>query len=308
MIRVENVTRRFADRVPVNDVSFTVGEGEIVGFLGPNGAGKTTTMRMIAGYLKPTRGEIVVGEYNVNTHPLAARQTLGYLPESVAFRNDMTVVAHLRYLARLRGLDRASARRRSDEVAGLCGLSDHMNRAIGRLSKGYRQRVGLAQALVHDPDVLVLDEPTVSVDPIEAAEFRTLIRRLGTGHTVLLSSHLLSEVARICDRVVVMNRGRKVAEDTVAGLSQRFMERLVLRLVIGGPDDGIADALASLDGVEEVRREEGAYLVVSASGEDPRRAILAEIIARNWVLDAMTPVEMDLEEIFIRLTREEAVS
>ena len=225
MIRVRNVSKRYGARVAVHDIGFRVDHGQVVGLLGANGAGKTTMMRIVAGFLVPTGGEVEVAGYDLAKQPREARQRIGYLPETVPLYQEMTVQGYLVFMARLRGLPKRSARAKAQEVVEICGLVSHARAAIGTLSKGFRQRVGMAQAIVHDPPVLILDEPTAAIDPIQIVDTRRLIRELGRDRTILLSTHILSEASALCERVVILRAGRVVAvEPAESDLEDLFLE------------------------------------------------------------------------------------
>ena len=235
MIKVEHMSKSYGTYPAVLDVSFEVLKGEIVGFLGPNGAGKTTTMRVITGYTPPTEGEVTVGGYDVVRHSLDARRHLGYLPETVPLYLDMTVTDYLTYMGQLRGMNREWIHERLPRVIDMVRLGDYRNTLVGKLSKGYRQRTGIAQAILHEPDVLILDEPTIGIDPIQVVETRQLISELGEAHTLLLSSHILPEVSAICQRVLVIHDGRIVADDQPAALSSRLQASERIELGVKGP-------------------------------------------------------------------------
>ena len=234
MIRIENMSKYYGERLAVDNVSFNVAKGEVVGFLGPNGAGKTTTMRAITGYLMPSEGEVWVGEHNMRRNSLKGRQHIGYLPETIPLYSDMTTRAYLGFAARLRGLDRQTTKRRIDEVVDICHLEEYIDVITGKLSKGFRQRVGLAQAIIHDPEVLILDEPTVGIDPLQVVQTKELIKTLGQRRTILLSTHILPEVSLICERVIIIHEGRIVAEDSIENLSSILKGEQRLRLKAAG--------------------------------------------------------------------------
>ena len=239
MIRIENFTKSYGERLAVDNISFTIGQGEIVGFLGPNGAGKTTTMRALTGYFMPEKGDVWVAEYNMRKNPLEAREKIGYLPETIPLYTDMTTRSYLSFAARLRGLDREKSQQRIDEVVEICQLGDYIDVLTGKLSKGFRQRVGIAQAIIHDPEVLILDEPTVGIDPLQVVQTKELIKELGRNRTILLSSHILPEVKLICERVIIINLGRIIAEDNIEKLSNLLNSNHQMRLRIEGPTDKV---------------------------------------------------------------------
>ena len=302
MIRIENLTKYYGERLAVDDISFSVEQGEIVGFLGPNGAGKSTTMRIITGFLMPTRGDAWVGDHNMATASLQGRRHIGYLPEVVPLYTDMTTRAYLEYVARLRGVERRAVRGRVDDVVQQCALEEYYDVLLAKLSKGFRQRVGLAQSIIHDPEVLILDEPTIGIDPIQVSQTRQLIRDLGKNRTILLSSHILPEVSMVCERVIIIHQGRIVAEDSIDRLSTMVSGAERLRLRVDGPADDVAAALEAVPGVAGVTFSEPNHLVEFAADEHPHGGITAAIMARGWTLTGMETVTMSLEEIFLQLT------
>jgi ABC-2 type transport system ATP-binding protein len=305
MIRIENLTKYYGERLAVDDISFSVEQGEIVGFLGPNGAGKSTTMRIITGFLMPTRGDAFVGDHNMATESLQGRRHIGYLPEIVPLYTDMTTRAYLEYVARLRGVERRAVRGRVDDVVEQCALEEYYNVQLAKLSKGFRQRVGLAQSIIHDPEVLILDEPTIGIDPIQVSQTRQLIRDLGKNRTILLSSHILPEVSMVCERVIIIHQGQIVAEDSIDHLSTMVSGSERLRLSVAGPADGVSATLEAVPGVAGVTYNEPNHLVEFAAGEQPHGEITAAIVARGWTLTGMETVTMSLEEIFLQLTQDD---
>ena len=302
MIRVEHLTKRYGERVAVDDVSFAVERGEIVGFLGPNGAGKSTTMRVITGFLTPTLGDAWVGGHNMAADSLQGRRRIGYLPEIAPLYADMTTRAYLEYVARLRGVERRAVRARVGAVVEQCALGEYYDILLAKLSKGFRQRVGLAQSIVHNPEVLILDEPTIGIDPIQVAQTRRLIRELGERRTILLSSHVLPEVGMVCERVIIIHQGRIVAEDSIEKLSALAGGAERLRLRVDGPADAVTAALGAVPGVAGVTFRAPEHLVEFAAGEQPHGAITAAIVARGWTLTGMETVTTSLEDIFLQLT------
>src|SRR5437867_6538807 len=252
MIEVQGLTKRYGPTVAVSEVSFEVRKGEVLGFLGPNGAGKTTTMRVITGYLPPSAGKVRVAGVDVVEEPLEAKQHTGYLPENPPVYPDMTVVEYLAFVARIKGLPRGEVKKRVDEVNEKCAITDVRERQIGKLSKGYRQRVGLAQALIHNPDVLILDEPTAGLDPKQIIETRELIRGFAGQHTVVLSTHILPEVSKTCQRVVIINKGRVVAIDTPDNLTHRLQGYETVLITAEGPAEEIRERLQRVSGVNMV--------------------------------------------------------
>jgi ABC-2 type transport system ATP-binding protein len=244
MIEVRNLTKRFGDLVAIRDISFTAATGQVLGFLGPNGAGKTTTMRVITGFMPATTGTVKVAGYDIFDDSYEVRKRIGYLPESPPLYNDMTVVTYLRFVAKIRGIAKAQLTDSLDRVLHTCGLADVLDRVVGHLSKGYRQRVGLAQALIHNPSVLVLDEPTIGLDPRQIIEIRTLIRQLAGERTVILSTHILPEVQQLCEKVVIINRGHIVVEDLLPNLTQTMsLEQVFLSYITKDDPDTQAPAV-----------------------------------------------------------------
>jgi ABC-2 type transport system ATP-binding protein len=303
MIEAQNLTRRYGDFTAVHGISFSVGEGEIVGMLGPNGAGKTTTIRMITGFLPPTSGQVTVAGKDLFESPREARRQLGYLPENVALYGEMRVEEYLAYRARLEGLARSEVRGAIGEAIERCLLADVRHQLIGTLSKGYRQRVGLATAILHKPSTLVLDEPTVGLDPKQIIAIRELIRDLGRERTLLLSTHILPEVELLCNRVMIIDRGRIVAEGTPEALRQRSVGNPTLRVTLKGAPDA-AETLQSIAGVVSAHpgAGDGAWVVEHTAESDPREEVFRAAVARGWVLLEMARERTTLEDIFVRLT------
>ncbi len=309
MIEARNLTRRYGDFTAVDGVSFNVDEGEIVGILGPNGAGKTTTLRMLTGFLPPTRGSLSIDGRDLFSDSVAIRRQIGYLPENVALYPEMRVHEYLRYRALLEGMSRSESRRRIPEVVASCILGEVQGQIIGTLSKGYRQRVGLAAAILHEPRVLVLDEPTVGLDPRQIIAIRELILELGREQTLLISSHILPEVELLCDRVIIIDRGRIVGEGSPEDLRERWLGNPTLRLELKGATDDALGILEATEGVGAVRRTaEGTFEVECESGADPRESLFRKIVERRWVLLEMSRQRASLEEIFVRLTTREQVT
>jgi len=301
MIRVNGLTKDYGARRAVDQVTFEAQQGEILGFLGPNGAGKTTTMRILTGYMPPTDGEAIVAGYDVVEESLEVRRRVGYLPETVPLYTDMVVFDYLKYMADLRHLP--DGEERVDEVLEIMGLGDRAEGMIGNLSKGMRQRVGLAQALLHRPEVLILDEPTIGLDPGQVVEVRHLIREIGKERTVLLSTHILSEAQNICDRVLIINKGKIVAEDTPEKLQSRLLgaERVFLR--VRGETDDLPKTVESVKGVQSVEvKSEGAVEFQFDPGQDIRPQVAKAVIGAGFDLLEMRPLGMSLEEIFLELT------
>jgi len=301
MIKVSGLTKDYGARRAIHNLSFDAQQGEIVGFLGPNGAGKTTTMRILTGYMPPTDGEAIVAGYDVVEESLEVRKRVGYLPETVPLYTDMVVFDYLKFMGELRKIPNVDAR--VDEVLDMVGLVERSNGYIGNLSKGMRQRVGLAQALLHRPEVLILDEPTIGLDPGQVVEVRKLIRDIGKDRTVLLSTHLLNEAQNICDRVLIINKGKIVAEDTTENLQARLIgaERVILR--VRGEADELAKTIKQVKGVQGVEtKEDGSVEFEFASGKDVRPEVARQVINSGYDLIELRPLGMSLEEIFLELT------
>jgi ABC-2 type transport system ATP-binding protein len=310
VIEVQHITKRYGRVTAVDDVSFRVERGEILGFLGPNGAGKTTTMRILTGYMPPTDGKATVAGYDVFTHPLEAKSRTGYLPETPPLYPDMTVREYLDFVAKIKGVAPKERRTRVISVMERARVADMSARHCSKLSKGYRQRVGLAQALIHNPEVLILDEPTAGLDPKQIIETRDLIRSLAGDHTIVLSTHILPEVAQTCQRVVIINKGRVVAVDTPENLTARLQgaETMFVHVDAGGAD--VTSALETIPGVTRVvasdgRGPAGSYEVESVRGTDVRRDIARTVVTRGWGLLELRPMRMSLEEIFLQVTTDE---
>jgi ABC-2 type transport system ATP-binding protein len=306
MIQVDRLSRRFGSFKAVDDVTFAVGGGEIVGLLGPNGAGKTTTMRMLTTFLTPTSGRATLAGHDVLDEPLEVRRKLGYLPESVPLYSEMRVREFLRFRARLKDVPRSNVRRAMAEVIARCRLEEVENRIIGQLSRGFRQRVGLAEALLHDPPILILDEPTSGLDPIQILEVRALIRELGARHTILLSTHILPEVEAVCNRVIIIARGRIAMDERLDDLGREIAIVVEAR----GPADAIRGAIQVVPGVDRVvaESEDGPYAgfrVQTRDGRDLREAIGQKLASGGWPLRRLDLRRSSLEERFIQaVTRE----
>ena len=311
MIDVEHVTKLYGSYIAVEDISFQVHKGEILGFLGPNGAGKTTTMRMLTGYMPPTSGDITIAGKNMFSESLEARRHVGYLPETVPLYTDMTVRGYLEFQATIHGMKNPKKRARIDEVIDRLNLNEYADSLISKLSKGYRQRVGIAQAVIHEPEVVIMDEPTIGIDPIQVVETRQLIKDLGKDHTIILSTHILPEVSMVCQRVIIINEGHVAAIDTPENLSTRIGGVERVRLVVRGPAREIAAFLRDTGGVQTVDWEntstEGAFRfnVECRLGRDARPLMAAGIVQRKWDLLELQPVGLSLEDIFLQLTTKE---
>lgn len=310
MIEAQNLTRRYGDFTAVEQISLTVDEGEIVGMLGPNGAGKTTTIRMITGFLPPTEGRVTVGGKDLFADPVGVRGDIGYLPENVALYPEMRVSEYLTYRAMLEGMTRAQAKKRLPETITSCFLEEVEGQIIGTLSKGYRQRVGLAAAILHEPQALVLDEPTVGLDPKQIIAIRELIRELGRERTLLLSTHILPEVELLCDRVIIIDRGRIVAEGTPESLKESWVGATMLRVELKQGTEGVAEILERIRGVSSVKAIDGGRSRFSLECEhasDPREAVFRAAVDNGWTLLELAEERASLEDIFVRLTTREVI-
>jgi ABC-2 type transport system ATP-binding protein len=310
VIEVQHLTKRYGRVTAVDDVSFRVERGEILGFLGPNGAGKTTTMRVLTGYMPATSGRAIVAGFDVFEQPLEAKRRTGYLPETPPLYPEMTVREYLTFVSEIKGVPSGERRARVDGSMEKARVTDMAGRHCGKLSKGYRQRVGLAQALIHNPDVLILDEPTAGLDPKQIIETRELIKHLAGDHTIILSTHILPEVSQTCQRVVIINRGRVVAVDTPDNLTRRLSGSETMYLQVDGAGEAAGPALAALAGVNrvsEVDRQGGlvGYEIESEPGRDVRRDLARAVVGAGWGLLELRPVRMSLEDIFLQLTTEE---
>jgi ABC-2 type transport system ATP-binding protein len=310
VIEVQHLTKRYGRTTAVEDVSFRVERGEILGFLGPNGAGKTTTMRILTGFMPATEGKAIVAGFDVFDQPIEAKRRTGYLPETPPLYPDMTVSEYLTFVAKIKGVPAAERDSRVAAVMAKTRVNDMANRACGKLSKGYKQRVGLAQALIHNPDVLILDEPTAGLDPKQIIETRQLIKELAGDHTIILSTHILPEVAQTCERVVIIAKGRVVAVDTPANLTDRLRgsETMYVQVDAQGADAGAT--LARLPGVMRVAEADRknalvGYEVESDRGHDIRRDLARAVVSSGWGLLELRPMRMSLEEIFLSLTTDE---
>jgi ABC-2 type transport system ATP-binding protein len=310
VIEVQHLTKRYGRVTAVEDVNFRVERGEIFGFLGPNGAGKTTTMRILTGFMPATEGKAIVAGFDVFEQPLEAKRRTGYLPETPPLYPDMTVVEYLDFVGKLKGVLPADRRQRVRAVMDRTRITDMADRLCSKLSKGYRQRVGLAQAIIHNPDVLILDEPTAGLDPKQIIETRELIKELAGNHTIILSTHILPEVSQTCDRVVIINKGRVVAVDTPDNLTARLRGSETLYLQVDAPAADAATVLGRLPGVTRVvesdRRDSVVgYEVESERGHDVRRELARAVVTSGWGLLELRPMRMSLEEIFLSLTTDE---
>jgi gliding motility-associated transport system ATP-binding protein len=310
VIEVQNLTKRYGRVTAVDDVSFRVERGEILGFLGPNGAGKTTTMRILTGYMPATEGKAVVAGFDVFEQPVEAKRRTGYLPETPPLYPDMSIVEYLSFVAKIKGVPAPDQRQRVRAVMERTRVTDMANRLCSKLSKGYKQRVGLAQALIHNPDVLILDEPTAGLDPKQIIETRELIKALAGNHTIILSTHILPEVSQTCQRVVIINKGRVVAVDTPDNLKARLggSETMYVQVDASGAD--AAAALGRVTGVTRVTESDRrdslvGYEVASENGRDVRRELAKTVVTNGWGLVELRPLHISLEEVFLSVTTDE---
>jgi len=324
MIEVENLTKRYGDFTAIQGVTFNIADGEVVGFLGPNAAGKTTTMRILTCFMPATEGTATVAGYEVFHSPIEVRKRIGYMPENVPLYTEMTVESYLKFMANLKGVERKERLHRTNLVIEACGLGNFRKRIIGKLSKGYRQRVGLAQAMIHNPQVLILDEPTIGLDPRQIIEIRNLIKSLGGEHSVVLSTHILPEASMICSRIIIINEGKIAGTVTLKDGQVTIIESRTagtinlegsgnLHLRVRGPSDKVLSRLSLAPGVINAQLasendDMGTYIVTYEAGSDIRSELASMIVYSGWQLLELHPVEMTLEEAFLELTREVVVS
>jgi ABC-2 type transport system ATP-binding protein len=312
MIQVKNLTKYFSDLCAVDQISLDIKQGEILGLLGPNGAGKTTTLRMLTGFLQPTAGSIHVKDYSIDEHPLEIKKILGYLPESAPLYHDMLVYDYLNYVADIRGIDKDRKMKRIRKLADLCGINEVMHQPIDVLSKGYKQRVGLAHAMMNDPEILVLDEPTSGLDPNQIVEIRQIIKQIGKEKTIILSTHILSEAEATCDRVVIINRGKIVADGSTESLRESAVDNKNIHLSLQNASfKSVETILSAIDGITGVNRVEETDNQLDVrlgcrSSIDPRAAIYENIKQTDWILLDFHQKTQTLETIFRELTRESA--
>jgi len=305
-IKIENLSKRYGPQKAVDQLSFEVKTGEILGFLGPNGAGKSTTMKMITGYLGIGEGEVRIGDKSVREHGDELRKHIGYLPENNPLYQDMPIIDYLGFCAALQGMESSKIEERIKLMVRMCGLNEEKHKKIGELSKGYRQRVGLAQAMIHDPQVLILDEPTTGLDPNQIVEIRKLIRELGKEKTVILSTHILPEVEATCDRILIINKGKIVADGTPENLRKQATGQEVLKVRIeDGPAEQIVQELnriESVDRVEITDRNANRFEIQGRPGASSKREVFKLCVDKGWVLTELIPLETRLEDIFRNLT------
>ena len=312
MIELKNITKYYGDFPAVTDISFKIEKGEIVGLLGPNGAGKSTTMKMITGFMPPTSGELTVGGNDIVSQSIEARRKIGYLPETVPLYTDMTVYSYIEYMGMLRGLSKKNIKSKVDNVIEICKLEDYRNSLISKLSKGFRQRVGISQAIIHEPEVLVLDEPTIGIDPNQVVETRQLIKNLSGEHTLILSSHILPEVSSICERVLIIHEGEIAASDTIENLSSLMSGKNKIEADIIGSPQAIVTELEKINDVKSVQfsinkssSEFSTFSIESEINSDIRSEIARIIINNDWGLIRLQSMGMSLEDIFLQITTAE---
>jgi len=312
LIELKNITKYYGDFPAVTDISFKIEKGEIVGLLGPNGAGKSTTMKMITGFMPPTSGELTVGGNDIVSQSIEARRKIGYLPETVPLYTDMTVYSYIEYMGMLRGLSKKNIKSKVDNVIEICKLGDYRNSLISKLSKGFRQRVGISQAIIHEPEVLVLDEPTIGIDPNQVVETRQLIKNLSGEHTLILSSHILPEVSSICERVLIIHEGEIAASDTIENLSSLMSGKNKIEADIIGSPQAIVTELEKINDVKSVQfsinkssSEFSTFSIESEINSDIRSEIAKIIINNDWGLIRLQSMGMSLEDIFLQITTAE---
>lgn len=309
MIEINNLVKRYGDKKAVKGISFTVNDGEVLGFLGPNGAGKTTTMNIITGYLSSTSGTVKVNGHDILEEPELAKKEIGYLPENPPLYNDMTVKEYLNFICDLKGVEKARRKNMLDNIVSMVKISDVYDRLIGNLSKGYKQRVGIAQALVGNPSILILDEPTVGLDPNQIIEIRRLIKALSKNHSIVISSHILSEIQEIADRVVIINRGKIAAVDTISDLSKRLSGQSKILLTFRGPIKDAVTKIRTVKGISSAvsRVADSKYsqveLTIAANDTTETRIAVFELMAREgWPILEMRSLDPSLEEVFLSIT------
>jgi len=314
LIEVNNLTKRFGNHTAVENVTFRAEQGEILGFLGPNGAGKTTTMRMLTCYLPPTDGSARVAGFDIEADSMEVRRRIGYLPENVPLYMDLSVSRYLDFVGTLKGMPPTDRESRQEKIMDECGILHVRNRTIGKLSRGYRQRVGLAQALINDPEVLVLDEPTVGLDPQQIVEIRELIRNLAGKRTIILSTHILPEVSLLCQRVIIINKGKLIGDDTPDNLKSRLRDSVVVDMEVRGEPDRIEKHIAGMSEVQSVTRTHSGsgdahhFRIKSRDNADIRELLVRSTVGEGFGVVGLTPVDMSLEDVFVHLVTEEDTS
>lgn len=309
MIEVENLTKFYGSVAALRQVNFTIEPGEIVGFLGPNGAGKTTTLRIITCFMPPTSGTARVAGLDCQQNSLEVRAKIGYLPENVPLYQDMTTRRFLAFAAAAKGVSRSHKSQELDRVMEVCAITSVAERIIGNLSKGYRQRIGIAQALLNDPPILILDEPTIGLDPTQIVEIRSLIKELGAERTIILSSHILPEVSQICQRILIINNGQIIATDTPANLTAQLQRNLQVYLEVEGPEAEVMKKIDSMNGVLNVTPANGpgSYLIETSRGQDLRPELARTVVEHGWQLRELKLQDLSLEDIFMQLVTDEQV-
>jgi len=311
MIEVENLTKYYGNRPAIENITFRVEKGEILGFLGPNGAGKTTTMRILAGFFPPTKGVARVSGYDVVNDSLEVRRRIGYMPETIPLYKDMRVKEYMEFVAEVKGIPKKTRKSKIEKVMKECGATEVNHRLIGKLSKGFQQRVGLAQSLLHDPEVLILDEPTLGLDPKQIIEIRQLIKSLAGERTIILSTHILPEVSMTCERVIIINEGKIIAMDTPENLNKQLQKLTQILLQVEGPPEEVTIQLGKVKGVVKVTKKEEIsptvwnYIVESSRDLDVRKELVQTILSHQWGLLELRPIGMSLEDIFVQLVTAE---
>lgn len=309
MIEIKNLRKRFGTNVVLDDISLTVKQGEILGFLGPNGAGKTTTMKIITSFWSPTSGSVIIDGLDITVDPLASRKKIGYLPETVPLYDDMRVYEYLKFVAEIRGLDKQTTKQRIKEVVDTCGLRSVIKQPIEELSKGYRQRLGLAQAIMHNPDILILDEPTTGLDPNQIVEIRKLIKELGKAKTVIFSTHILGEVSAVCDRAIIINKGKIVGEGTPDELTKKAGGKEIIYVKIRGPKVEVLNRISQMENVAKAEykdresEEVHGYEVEAKEGADIREHLAKMVMDNNWGILEFNKKSASLEDVFRELTK-----
>lgn len=309
MIEIKNLTKKFGNIAVLDDISLTVKQGEILGFLGPNGAGKTTTMKIITSFWSPTTGSVTIDGIDILVDPIASRKKIGYLPETVPLYEDMRVYEYLKFVAEIRGLDKQTVRQRIKEVIDACGLRGVIKQPIEELSKGFRQRVGLAQAIMHNPDILILDEPTTGLDPNQIVEIRKLIKELGQAKTVIFSTHILGEVSAVCDRAIIINKGKIVGEGTPDELTKKAGGKEIIYVKIRGPKEAVLNKISQMSNVAKAEykdkesEEVHGYEVEAKEGTDIREHLAKMVMDNNWGILEFNKKSASLEDVFRELTK-----
>ena len=310
MIEVKNITKKYGNTIALDDVSFKIEEGEIVGLIGPNGAGKSTTMNIITGYIEPTEGEVFIDGINMLKNPKKAKRNIGYMPEGVPLYGDLTAKEFVTYMAGIKKVEKKSLKEKVNNIIEQTGLKDVQNKLIRNLSRGYKQRVSMAGALVGEPKVLILDEPTVGLDPKQITEIRSLIKKLGKDHTVILSSHILSEVSQICDKVIIINKGKLIAIDTPSNLENKTLNNNSIYVTVEDANNKLVKIVEGIENVKEVKlvteNEDGTkqYLISGNDGKDLRKVIFASLAKENITIFEMKKSDATLEEAFMKLIDE----